>query len=208
MKKILIIIATIFLLLAWKTFADFSDIWKEHWYYKAINYARENNIINGYNDWTFKPKKNISFLEFAKIIIIWLWRKDELKNEEWFWKYWKYLSDEKAIPISFATVNTEITRWDVVEIIWRLKENIKNKQYFVFNYNECFCTPAGQSYWYYLNSKCQPKCCNGLIETNKQTIDNLCLPSSGWALCIPCGNKICEKDLGETNCNCPKDCNK
>jgi hypothetical protein len=32
------------------TFANFSDIPETHPYQEAINYAKENNIVNGYDD--------------------------------------------------------------------------------------------------------------------------------------------------------------
>jgi hypothetical protein len=47
-KKTLLL--TIFLLLAPTTFANFSDVANDYPYLEAINYAKENNIVNGYED--------------------------------------------------------------------------------------------------------------------------------------------------------------
>jgi hypothetical protein len=57
------------LLLIPTTFADFTDVPKDYPYYEAINYAKENNIVNGYDDGTFRPDNKISREEFIKIII-------------------------------------------------------------------------------------------------------------------------------------------
>ncbi len=169
------------------SFANFSDVSNEHSYIEAINYAKENNIVNGYKDWTFqpenkitreeftkimiksnfpdseiywedcfpdvnwwyfekyictakrngiiwwykdwtfKPKDNISFLEASKIILLGMWKQEDVWDEEWLVKYWKYLSRRWAIPFSIEAIESTINRWEMVEIIRRLKEDIKYK---------------------------------------------------------------------------------
>jgi hypothetical protein len=37
------------------------------------------------------------------------------------------LSDKRAIPVSVKAIDSKINRGEMVEIVWRLKENIKNK---------------------------------------------------------------------------------
>ncbi len=187
MKKTLLLLP---LLLIPTTFATFSDVPTTHPYLEAINYAQENNIVNGYKDetfqsenkitreeftkiiikplffdyqiywescfsdvnwwdfenyictakregiiwWykdgTFKPKDNISFLEAAKIIILALEKQEEIWSEEWLDKYWKYLGNQDAIPTSVVNNEQQINRWEMVEIIWRLKDIIEEKNFY------------------------------------------------------------------------------
>lgn len=48
--------------------ANFKDIKAENDYYVAINYLKENSIINGYEDNTFKPSQKINRAEALKMI--------------------------------------------------------------------------------------------------------------------------------------------
>ena len=57
MKKTLLL--TLPLLLIPTTFANFSDVSENHPYLEAINYAKENNIVNGYDDGTFRPDNHL-----------------------------------------------------------------------------------------------------------------------------------------------------
>lgn len=52
-----------------KAFAAFEDVKMAHPYYPAISYLKENNIIHGYADGTFKPQNEINRAEFLKIIL-------------------------------------------------------------------------------------------------------------------------------------------
>jgi hypothetical protein len=49
--------------------ADFRDVDSQHFYYDAINYVQQNNIVSGYADGTFKPDAKINRAEFVKILI-------------------------------------------------------------------------------------------------------------------------------------------
>ncbi len=67
----------------------FSDVEQSKWYYDAINWASKNKVVNGYEDKTFKPNKNISRQDFAKILYNYsaykqydIEQKSDLKNYE------------------------------------------------------------------------------------------------------------------------------
>lgn len=47
----------------------FTDVADNHWAYKAINYAYENGIINGYGNGLFKPNKEVTFREAITILV-------------------------------------------------------------------------------------------------------------------------------------------
>ncbi len=47
---------------------SFKDVDESLWSYNYINYVHELGLVNGYYDGTFKPNKNITRGEFAKII--------------------------------------------------------------------------------------------------------------------------------------------
>lgn len=47
---------------------DFTDVQEGVWWTPAIAWAKENGIVNGYEDNTFQPKKNVTRQEFAKMM--------------------------------------------------------------------------------------------------------------------------------------------
>ena len=49
---------------------EFSDVSAEHWAYTYITELAEKKIINGYEDGLFRPEKEITREEFAKILIL------------------------------------------------------------------------------------------------------------------------------------------
>jgi len=65
MKKIIIALA----LFPTLTLAAFSDVGSNHIFGTAIDYAKNNNIVKGYNDGTFGPDRTINRAEFTKILL-------------------------------------------------------------------------------------------------------------------------------------------
>jgi hypothetical protein len=50
------------------------------------------------------------------------------------------------------------------------------------------------------------ECCPGLVPKQDVRLknDGSCVVFEGWAVCLPCGNGVC--DHSENICNCPEDC--
>lgn len=63
----------------------FIDVADDHWAYKAINYAYENGIINGYGDGLFKPDKEVTYSEAITILVNTSGHKSliELTDQDW-----------------------------------------------------------------------------------------------------------------------------
>ncbi len=122
---------------------------------KYICTAKREGIISWYKDGTFWPKNNITFLEATKIIILGLDKKTEAESTwiNWLEKYGYYIWSQKATPYSINLPNSQITRWEMVEIIWRLKENIVDRDYkdekFVFDTVSCTTSTTlnKEEYW-------------------------------------------------------------
>ena len=62
--------------------SGFSDVSENHIYAEAIEYAQEKNIVKGYKDGTFQPKKKINRAEFTKIIIESIFNSSEISDCE------------------------------------------------------------------------------------------------------------------------------
>lgn len=97
---------------------------------KYICVAKYRNIISGYSDGTFKLDNNITVEEASKIIV----NAFELNKNFYygqsldkFAEYLYLLSDKKALPEEITGRNINLTRGQMAEIVYRVKENISNK---------------------------------------------------------------------------------
>jgi hypothetical protein len=110
----------------------FPDVSSNAWYAPYICTSKINNIIQGYPEGTFRPANNISFVEAAKIIVIAFGYvvsdPDNLINTEaWYKPYVQVLANKNAIPSFLTDFSQTITRGEMAEMIWRLKENITDQ---------------------------------------------------------------------------------
>jgi len=99
MKKAAILFLLPLLFLAPVVRADvFNDVQSEHFNGDAIQYLKDNTIVQGYSDGSFKPENRINRAEFTKIIIEAVYSDEEINAcdeasfpdvpaGEWFSKY-------------------------------------------------------------------------------------------------------------------------
>ena len=99
----------------------FPDV-QEQWHAKYICTAKDEGIIQGYPDGTFKPNQKISFVEAGKIITLAFKQDVQNQGSEWYEKYALALEASKAIPPTIDTLEKNITRDEMVEMMWRLTE--------------------------------------------------------------------------------------
>lgn len=106
---------------------QFTDLAFDAWYVKYICRAKDGGLISGYPDGTFRPEQNINFAEAAKIIA----RTDIFNAGDpvlpkdlggpWYDIYLSYLSYYSEIPLSISSVDHTLTRGEMAEIIYRLR---------------------------------------------------------------------------------------
>ena len=111
----------------------FKDV-KKDWYAPYVCYAKKKGILNGYLDGTFKPAKTINFAEAAKIIVN-TFGTSVKGGGVWYKPYVVQLSDKKVIPTTIADFNYKITRGEIAEMLWRLKEKVTYKEYSKYDTN-------------------------------------------------------------------------
>lgn len=71
----------------------FTDIPKDHWAYKSVDWAYEKGIVSGYPDGTFKPDETVTQTEFIAMLIRAYMNPDQLPQEEgdyWWSPYMNY----------------------------------------------------------------------------------------------------------------------
>jgi hypothetical protein len=109
---------------AWNCFSDVTD----EWFAPYICIAKDEGVVSGYADGTFKPSQNISFVEAAKILAE-VYGLDFTKMDVWYEGYVKALQENNYIPSTISSLNKAITRAEMAELIWRIKEQKKDQSY-------------------------------------------------------------------------------
>ncbi|MBI4231890.1 S-layer homology domain-containing protein [Candidatus Peregrinibacteria bacterium] len=160
MKKLLskFISVTIILGLFGMTNAEaFFDLNESDKNYEAINYLQENNIIQGYEDGTFKPSQSVTRAEFTKILIKANFPEEEIinchtqyfsdvKESDWFYNYVciakKYEIIQGYQDLSFKP-DQNINQVEALKIVgetqnWELNNSISEKPFNNVAINEWF----------------------------------------------------------------------
>lgn len=96
------------------------------WYAPYVCFAKTKGIVSGYPDGTFKPSRTISFAEAAKMVAE-LYALNAPTGGTWYEGYIKALEDQNAIPPSIASPAVQLTRGEVAELVWRVKEGVTSK---------------------------------------------------------------------------------
>lgn len=104
----------------------FPDV-KDDWYAKYVCTAEEEDIIQGYPDGLFKPDQNINFVEATKILSLAYRQPINQYSPDWYEPYVRAIESSKAIPPSISSLDRKITRGEMVEMMWRLSENITDQ---------------------------------------------------------------------------------
>ncbi len=114
---------------------QFSDMNQAEWAREAVYALVERGIINGYEDGTFRPNRNITRAEFAKIIVIAAGKYDknatctftDVPKDQWYYSYVASAYKEGFINGRSAEIfdpNSNITRADVCTIVYRFVKSI------------------------------------------------------------------------------------
>ncbi len=121
----------------------FSDVSEADWYAKIIAKSKQEGLINGYEDGTFKPNNTINLAESLKMYLeimpntLYPNVEDselfaDTPDESWFAKYIAYAKVRDMLEINLSnqiSPNQEMTRGYLTEIIYR---NIKFSEEYKF----------------------------------------------------------------------------
>jgi uncharacterized protein YkwD len=106
----------------------FPDVNRDAWYATWVCYAKDQGIIGGYPDNTFKPSNNINLAEAAKILVNTL--NINLSSDaggQWFEVYLRSLQNNSYVPDTFNSVSELVNRSQMAEMVYRIMEEIKDK---------------------------------------------------------------------------------
>ncbi|MFA4891704.1 MAG: S-layer homology domain-containing protein, partial [Candidatus Gracilibacteria bacterium] len=104
----------------------FSDVSTSDWFYPYICAASNNGVVNGYPDGSFNPGSNINFAEASKIIVS-AFGYEVPSKDVWYQSSVEKLEEFKAIPGTVYSISKNISRGEMAEMVYRLKEEITDK---------------------------------------------------------------------------------
>ncbi len=91
------------------------------WYAPYVCYAKQNGVVSGYPDGTFKPSRTISFAEAAKMVSE-LFGIETQAGPNWYAGYVVALQNKHYIPPTVTMPDKPLSRGEVAELVWRVKE--------------------------------------------------------------------------------------
>ena len=110
----------------------YSDVPSAAWYVPYVCVATEEGIIKGYEDGTFRAANTINFVEAAKIIIA-TENGGEIAGDPWYQPYVISLSERNAIPTAITTLDHNVTRGEMAEMMYRTFQSITDKPSTTYN---------------------------------------------------------------------------
>ena len=84
-------------------------------------------IVSGYPNGTYQPANLITFAEASKILTNTLIEKTQDGSNVWYELYVNKLEAKDAIPTTITGFAHNLTRGEMAEMIYRLKEGIRNQ---------------------------------------------------------------------------------
>ncbi|MBD3361001.1 septal ring lytic transglycosylase RlpA family protein [Candidatus Peregrinibacteria bacterium] len=123
--------------------SPFTDTPKMDWYTKYVQAAKDNNLIHGYEDGTFRPEKTINLAETIKIFISSFENLEypaltednlffDTPIDEWYAIYIAFAKQKGLLNISANNEifpHREMTRGYVAEIIYRMIKSSENYEF-------------------------------------------------------------------------------
>ncbi len=103
--------------------ALFPDVSSEEWFAPYVCVARQEELVQGYQDGLFYPTKNITFAEAAKIIS--LIKNKEIKpgtSFEWHIPYVEFLKQKNVVPDTNPSPSQQLTWGEAAQMLYRMSQ--------------------------------------------------------------------------------------
>jgi hypothetical protein len=105
----------------------FTDLPERAWYNLSVRRAYRAGIIEGYHDGTFRPAKQVTVAEAAKVIVEAMGLETPVHGAMWYERFIHAVADRGAMPPGITGPDAPLTRGEFAEMLWRLKDGVKNR---------------------------------------------------------------------------------
>lgn len=100
--------------------SGFSDVDESAWYAPYIRYAKEQGVVQGYPDGSFRPNQTVNFAEALKMAYLIFNIDTPAANGEWYAPFLNHARTNSVLFSSSADVASGMARKDVVWIAFKL----------------------------------------------------------------------------------------
>ncbi|MEK7591345.1 MAG: S-layer homology domain-containing protein [Patescibacteria group bacterium] len=101
----------------------FRDVDENAWYTPYVRYGKQQGIVQGYPDGSFKPEQPVNFAEALKMAYVALGISgDASASGAWYEPYLSHAKSNQVLFSNNVNVGAGMSRKDVVWIVWRLLE--------------------------------------------------------------------------------------
>ncbi len=104
----------------------FPDVDQSSPFFSVICFSESKGIVSGYSSGLFKPEDNVSVGQAAKIVSN-AYGFTNISDSPDFMVFLKELEKRKSLPAEIYSVDSNITRSQMVEVIYRLNNEITSK---------------------------------------------------------------------------------
>ncbi len=112
----------------------FPDVSGSDWFASYVCYAKNNGVIAGYPDGTFKPANTINLAEASKILVnTFELPQSEVSDGLWYRPFIESMG--VRIPPTLAAVSTSVNRAEMAEMIWRIQTNKLDQSFAQFDFD-------------------------------------------------------------------------
>ncbi len=129
---------------------DFSDVLEEHWFIDYVREAVSRDVVQGYEDGTFKPAQSVNMAEALKMALVakGITESDmsfvdfhpSVSEDAWFAKYMSYGFENNLYDINLdGSLNptNPISRGQFVDMIYRVRDFSPNAEFDIsYNWKE------------------------------------------------------------------------
>jgi hypothetical protein len=100
----------------------FTDVAADQWYAKYVCFAKDQGILSGYSDGSFKPSQSINIAEALKITLETYFPGEfEVSTDPWYQKYWDYAEENGFILDEWGSAGENLSRGAMAELIYRIE---------------------------------------------------------------------------------------
>lgn len=100
--------------------SGFKDVDENGWYAPYVRYAKQQGIIQGYADGTFKPNQTVNFAEALKMAYNALGVTTADVGGNWYDRFLQHAKANNVLYTSNVQIDGGMSRKDVVWIAWKL----------------------------------------------------------------------------------------
>jgi rare lipoprotein A (peptidoglycan hydrolase)/uncharacterized protein YkwD len=137
---------------------EFPDVSQQHPYHDAIHFLAEKNVLQGYPDGFFRPERQVSRVEFLKIVLGYFQDNQkeyayshnfpDIRTDQWYIPYLTSALDQNLVsgyPDGFFRPLQSVNRVEALKILFR---RVQEQEYLYANIALNYYDTAKTNAWY------------------------------------------------------------